>query len=71
MSVNMWPCLHEATYFGTFIWREAIHEQKESLEEAILRMRLEVVTKYVRNGESHVSGRKNLHRACRGRKNYH
>ena len=31
-------CLHEGVYFGACIWREAIHEQKKSLAEAILRM---------------------------------
>jgi hypothetical protein len=29
-------------YFYKSIWREAIHEQKESLEGAILRMRLRI-----------------------------
>lgn len=36
-------CWHSKDHFLIFIWRSSLNEQKKSIEDAILRMRLRIV----------------------------
>ena len=46
-------CLQAEIHLCDFIWREAIHEQKESIADAILRMSSEEYRRIYEEGKIH------------------